>query len=534
MFDGFSRGSPASPALCFRCCSILISLHRGLQDLDVKSLPNIFTPSLTNYSFVYNALRRLGRGISVDLRREEQSSRYSFNLACRTSLLLLNIQPAATIAICDPPLGVADLEMSSAPLATRPFPCHRELLRCAMMYSYVVCLIVWWGLAAADSQLRAMQGSPRGGAGPEGRLSVLPISVAAAAATPRRCDFNYPANGPAEDGARDLALTASRVALPCSPALPRHRYRLLAANSESIVYIQNSIAPLDCQRIKVYVTLSEDCEASRAGGRGWGRYNVEFVSPRLITSAHGIGSSLDRDECASGGIYVNYELPQSIRVIEGSMEQHRNERVGETGDPRENPLTSGIVRHDSHMRKSGRIREHPAEQCRRVEKHGDQGLAPRPHSPPRVSAGRRRPCVRLRQVGPQFNKSLAPPSHRRLLRDLRLAAMRHLMRVAVSPYSSRTARPQTWENAMSPVFPARNVLERSELSRTHAHSINRETRPLQHSRTLSAAASLTFAANPLLHSPFATLRQVTARLPTPEDAALFVRARARSRIIFIS
>ncbi|KAJ8870797.1 hypothetical protein PR048_027096 [Dryococelus australis] len=35
------------------------------------------------------------------------------------------------------------------------------------------------------------------------------------------------------------------------------------------------------------------------------------------------------------------------------MEQHRNESAGETGDPRENPPTSGIVRHDSYLRKSG-------------------------------------------------------------------------------------------------------------------------------------------------------------------------------------
>ncbi|KAJ8869240.1 hypothetical protein PR048_030812 [Dryococelus australis] len=34
------------------------------------------------------------------------------------------------------------------------------------------------------------------------------------------------------------------------------------------------------------------------------------------------------------------------------MEQHRNARSGETEYPRENPLTSGIVRHDSHLRKS--------------------------------------------------------------------------------------------------------------------------------------------------------------------------------------
>ncbi|KAJ8883882.1 hypothetical protein PR048_015737 [Dryococelus australis] len=36
-----------------------------------------------------------------------------------------------------------------------------------------------------------------------------------------------------------------------------------------------------------------------------------------------------------------------------SMEQCRNERARETGYPRENPLTNGIVRHDPRMRKSG-------------------------------------------------------------------------------------------------------------------------------------------------------------------------------------
>ncbi|KAJ8881181.1 hypothetical protein PR048_017654 [Dryococelus australis] len=35
------------------------------------------------------------------------------------------------------------------------------------------------------------------------------------------------------------------------------------------------------------------------------------------------------------------------------MEWHRNARAGQTEDPRENPPTSGIVRHDSHVRKSG-------------------------------------------------------------------------------------------------------------------------------------------------------------------------------------
>ncbi|KAJ8867056.1 hypothetical protein PR048_032918 [Dryococelus australis] len=48
-----------------------------------------------------------------------------------------------------------------------------------------------------------------------------------------------------------------------------------------------------------------------------------------------------------------YEISTPMRVIEASMEQLRNERTGETGDPRENPPTNGIVRHDSHMRKLG-------------------------------------------------------------------------------------------------------------------------------------------------------------------------------------
>ncbi|KAJ8893883.1 hypothetical protein PR048_006484 [Dryococelus australis] len=42
-----------------------------------------------------------------------------------------------------------------------------------------------------------------------------------------------------------------------------------------------------------------------------------------------------------------------MRVIEANMERRRNEGAGETGDPRENPPANGIVRHDSHLLKSG-------------------------------------------------------------------------------------------------------------------------------------------------------------------------------------
>ncbi|KAJ8894548.1 hypothetical protein PR048_007205 [Dryococelus australis] len=43
---------------------------------------------------------------------------------------------------------------------------------------------------------------------------------------------------------------------------------------------------------------------------------------------------------------------ESMRVLEGT-EQRRNEGTGETGDPRENPLTNGIVQYDSHITASG-------------------------------------------------------------------------------------------------------------------------------------------------------------------------------------
>ncbi|KAJ8870512.1 hypothetical protein PR048_029535 [Dryococelus australis] len=44
---------------------------------------------------------------------------------------------------------------------------------------------------------------------------------------------------------------------------------------------------------------------------------------------------------------------EPMRVIEVSMERAGMKRREETGEPRENPLTNGIVQHNSHMRKSG-------------------------------------------------------------------------------------------------------------------------------------------------------------------------------------
>ncbi|KAJ8881591.1 hypothetical protein PR048_018076 [Dryococelus australis] len=50
---------------------------------------------------------------------------------------------------------------------------------------------------------------------------------------------------------------------------------------------------------------------------------------------------------------TNIVWHESHMVIEVSMEQRLNERLGESGDPQENPLTSGVVWLESHMRKSG-------------------------------------------------------------------------------------------------------------------------------------------------------------------------------------
>ncbi|KAJ8879976.1 hypothetical protein PR048_020597 [Dryococelus australis] len=44
-----------------------------------------------------------------------------------------------------------------------------------------------------------------------------------------------------------------------------------------------------------------------------------------------------------------FHCAQSMRVIDVRMEQRRNERAVEMGDPRENPPTNGIVRHDYHI-----------------------------------------------------------------------------------------------------------------------------------------------------------------------------------------
>ncbi|KAJ8873304.1 hypothetical protein PR048_026938 [Dryococelus australis] len=66
----------------------------------------------------------------------------------------------------------------------------------------------------------------------------------------------------------------------------------------------------------------------------------------LRQEASSLTTALSRPPSVGGG------SSESMRVIEVRMERNRNLGAGEAGDPREGPLTNGIVRHDSHMRKS--------------------------------------------------------------------------------------------------------------------------------------------------------------------------------------
>ncbi|KAJ8881048.1 hypothetical protein PR048_017521 [Dryococelus australis] len=69
------------------------------------------------------------------------------------------------------------------------------------------------------------------------------------------------------------------------------------------------------------------------------------------------------------------------QVIEASMKQGRNERGGGKGDPREKLPTSGIVRHDSHMRKPGSEQANRSATAAPVTKNSGEYCQLQPHTP---------------------------------------------------------------------------------------------------------------------------------------------------------
>ncbi|KAJ8876119.1 hypothetical protein PR048_024028 [Dryococelus australis] len=85
-------------------------------------------------------------------------------------------------------------------------------------------------------------------------------------------------------------------------------------------------------------------------------HTVFDTSWRRVAQSSPSTMTADNQSAVDIGILVHKTVESSVqtaRVIEASMGRRQNERAGETGDPRENPPTNGIVRHDSHMRKSG-------------------------------------------------------------------------------------------------------------------------------------------------------------------------------------
>ncbi|KAJ8875472.1 hypothetical protein PR048_023367 [Dryococelus australis] len=116
------------------------------------------------------------------------------------------------------------------------------------------------------------------------------------------------------------------------------------------------------------------------------------------------------------------------RVIEVSMERRRNEGAGKTGDPRENPPTSGIVRHDSHLRKSGR----PI-----LVAWSDFGKPWKTEMRVQFSLNKMVwPQLKVPQVHAALREHFTPIQNTsRQFRTLRVAEMMHLQCVAVLPLS---------------------------------------------------------------------------------------------------
>ncbi|KAJ8892246.1 hypothetical protein PR048_004826 [Dryococelus australis] len=70
--------------------------------------------------------------------------------------------------------------------------------------------------------------------------------------------------------------------------------------------------------------------------------HTTYLPRRYSPHTHTHTQSLHYNPFARSGRLLTSRSSEPMRVIEVSMEQLRNERVGETGDPRENPATSGI------------------------------------------------------------------------------------------------------------------------------------------------------------------------------------------------
>ncbi|KAJ8868665.1 hypothetical protein PR048_030204 [Dryococelus australis] len=92
--------------------------------------------------------------------------------------------------------------------------------------------------------------------------------------------------------------------------------------------------------------------ASSAGMKERGKREIPEKTRRPTASSGTI--PICENPVTRSGIEPSSPWWEASRITaQLSTEQRRNERAGETGDPRKNPPTSGIVRHDSHVLKSG-------------------------------------------------------------------------------------------------------------------------------------------------------------------------------------
>ncbi|KAJ8880009.1 hypothetical protein PR048_020631 [Dryococelus australis] len=129
-------------------------------------------------------------------------------------------------------------------------------------------------------------------------------------------------------------------ARPCIEATVTERLALLASQQGDPGSIPGRLTPdfrvwESCRTMPLIGGFSRGSPVSPA---------PSFRRCSIFTSITLIGSE-DLDVKSRPNLFTALAPP--------NMERRRNEGVGETGGPRENPSANGIVRHDSHLRKPG-------------------------------------------------------------------------------------------------------------------------------------------------------------------------------------
>ncbi|KAJ8869900.1 hypothetical protein PR048_028909 [Dryococelus australis] len=168
------------------------------------------------------------------------------------------------------------------------------------------------------------------------------------------------------------ALAFRRRSIPTS--LHPHRLfksSMLRAAQTSAVTLENNIAAIEGARVNTKRTSSFTLPLAPSPRRGRQDFITEILKRRVADIMTARQFSVLHIEATRRAMSVlasplanpvhinemrNAKMNSSINVIGVGVEWRdlrRNARAGETGDPRENPPTNAIVRHDSHIRKSG-------------------------------------------------------------------------------------------------------------------------------------------------------------------------------------